>query len=85
MNTWRRVRIGGIVLACGLAAAACGVKSAPQHREGSDFPRAYPTAGPEQPVYKTPRRPARQTQPVRPPASGIYQYPNPPTYRPPEQ
>ena len=78
---------------CRLSAAAlcvavlggCGVKSAPQHPEGSSYPGTYPAAQDAPPPLRgrVRSRDANETAPA--PASGIYSYPNSPTYRPPEK
>lgn len=88
MTEWRQLRNGVVLAACALGLAACGVKSAPQHPESSRFPRAYPAAPANAPAYTLPERPAPAATapaPAAPPAAGgIYQYPNAPEYRPPE-
>lgn len=70
---------------CAAALGACGVKSAPRHPDGSSYPGTYPAAEETAPALRgrtRPRDDARDPAPA--PASGIYQYPNPPAYRPPE-
>ncbi len=82
MTRQRKLLNGAVLLVCGLALAACGVKSSPQAPKGSTFPRDYPVAGPTAPVLKNQQK---RPQPATAPASGIYQYPNPPSYQPPKQ
>jgi len=79
------VLVSGLALGVG----GCGVKSTPQHPEGAVYPRAYPEALPPPPVvYKSDKRRVPSTGPAAgtsAPASGIYQYPNSPSYQPPKQ
>ncbi len=69
--------------ALALVVAGCGVKSAPKFPKESVYPRIYPEP---LPALKTVPQAESQdaTGPGTPP-SGIYQYPNPRGYRPPDQ
>lgn len=83
-----------------LALAGCGVKSSPEYPPGASYPRQYPEALEpvrEVPKYERQRQGGVTSQggvygtgpgsPVRTPAppTGIYQYPNPSSYVPPEK
>ena len=75
---------GLVFVFVGLSVGACGVKSAPQHPTGSGFPMAYPqleklpSAGEE----GVDRRLVPRSRSGS--SSGIYQYPNLPSYKPPK-
>ena len=68
----------------GLGLNACGVKSSPQYPSGSSFPMVYPPMG-DPSSYNDLREDkiapskSRFNQPT-----GIYQYPNSPSYKPPD-
>lgn len=68
--------IAWAVLALAVALAACGVKSSPQHPEGSDYPRQYPASGD---AKVAPEDKAKQDG--APPPASQYDYPNRPPSR----
>lgn len=74
-----------VVALMGVALGACGVKSSPQHPANSSYPQHYPATKKSAPVYTGGERPAEPTLRPPGPASGIYQYPNPFNYVPPEK
>jgi len=82
------------VMLAALALAGCGVKSAPAYPPDATYPRQYPQALPPlDSVSQKEQQKRTQTYsggpalpPVRTaPPTGIYQYPNPPSYIPPKQ
>ena len=60
-------------------------KSAPQHSADSPYPQDYPAAEKSAPFITDGDAPAEPVRRRFGPASGIYQYPNPPSYLPPER
>ena len=69
----------------GFALGACGVKSSPQHPADSPYPQHYPAAEKSEPDITGGDKPAEPVRRRSGPASGIYQYPNPPSYVPQEK
>ncbi len=64
---------------------ACGVKSSPQNPANSTYPQHYPSAEKAAPEITGSDKPAGSLQRRSGPPSGIYQYPNPPSFMPPEK
>ena len=85
MNMFRTLRPVIVMALVGLALGACGVKSAPQHSADSPYPQHYPAAEKSAPFITDGDAPAEPVRRRSGPASGIYQYPNPPSYVPPER
>ena len=85
MNMFRTLRPVIVMALVGLALGACGVKSAPQHSADSPYPQHYPAAEKSAPLITGGDTPAEPVRRRSGPASGIYQYPNPPSYVPPEK
>ena len=65
----------------GLLVGACGVKSTPQHPSGSGFPMAYPQL--EKLRSAVEQDTNKHASPSSGSSTGIYQYPNSPSYKPP--
>jgi hypothetical protein len=65
-----------VMLAVALGLAACGVKSAPKHPEGSTYPREYPASGDAKAVPED-----KAKQDGGPPLGTQYDYPNRPPSR----
>ena len=85
MHMFRTFRPVIVMALIGLALGACGVKSAPQHSADSPYPQHYPAAEKSAPLITGGDTPAEPVRRRSGPASGIYQYPNPPSYVPPEK
>ena len=85
MNMFRTLRPVIVMALIGLALGACGVKSAPQHSADSPYPQHYPAAEKAAPVITGSDKPAKSVRHRSGRPSGIYQYPNPPSYVPPEK
>ncbi len=83
----RNRRVALALAACALMLSGCGVKSAPKTPLDSTYPRQYPEPLPELKFVPQEQKPesARPGAAAPLPPSGVYQYPNPPAYRPPEQ
>ena len=85
MNMFRTLRPVIVMALVGLALGACGVKSAPQHSADSPYPQHYPAAEKSVPFITGGDTPAEPVRRHSGSATGIYQYPNPPSYVPPEK
>ena len=85
MRNLRTIFPAFFIIMIGLTVSACGVKSSPEQPRGSNFPAAYPI------LEKTPlvnsegvnRRFPTEHRSESP--TGIYKYPNPPSYEPPKE
>ena len=85
MNMSLILRMATIMVLVGFTLGACGVKSSPQYPAGSTYPQQYPSADKLAPVITGSDKPENPLQ-RRPDSAGrIYQYPNPPSYVPPEK
>lgn len=76
-NVVTRVWGFALVAVVALGMAGCGVKSAPAHPKGSNYPRQYPEPMPPVRVTAQPDKAKPETQPGYNPDS-FYQYPNQP-------
>ena len=78
-------RLAIVLVLVGFTLGACGVKSSPQKPANSTYPQHYPAAEKAAPVITGSDKPAKSMRHRSGPPRGIYQYPNPPSYVPPEK
>lgn len=69
------VMFAGLLLVAGLALAACGKKSSPQHPDDAEYPSEYPQALPELKPYTGKNDDGSARGGINQPGA-IYQYPN---------
>ena len=81
-HTFRRAIV---IVLVGVTLGACGVKSSPQTPANSTYPQHYQAAEKAAPVITGSDKSEKSVRHRSGPPSGIYQYPNPPSYVPPEK
>ena len=64
--------------------SACGVKSSPQHPNDSSFPMVFPALGEPSPVFQKDKNSEIVPSVTKGEPRDLYQYPNPPSYVPPQ-
>ena len=69
----------------GLTLSACGVKSSPQYPADITYPQHYPAADEAVPVILNSDKTRESIRSRAGSSSGIYHYPNSPSYMPPEK
>jgi hypothetical protein len=84
-RTFRSVsRVVLLAALAGTLLVGCGVKSTPKFPKESRYPRQYPESLPPLTGVPQPEKPASGSD-AEPAPSGIYQYPNPQSYKPPKE
>ena len=76
-------RVSTIILIC-MMTTACGVKSSPQHPNDSSFPKVFPALVKPSPVFQRDKNSEIVPSVIKGEPRGLYQYPNPPSYVPPQ-